>query len=113
MIQRRENRKRGLQMMIDMKYVLYVLVSFITVGAAIVKFFQMQTKQNMEIDQMKREQEDQKRKMSEQSKYQIQTEKNIIAINGNLTNLDDKMNIVLVMMKELKDSGCGKCLDKT
>lgn len=100
-------------MMIDMKYVLYVLVSFITIGASIVKFFQMQTKQNMEIDQMKREQEEQKRKTSEQSKYQIQTEKNIIEINGNISNLDDKMDMILTMMTELKDKGCGKCLDKT
>ena len=100
-------------MMIDLKYVIYVLLSFLTIGAAIVKFFQMQTKQNMEIITMEKGLEEQKAKMSEQSKYQIQTEKNIIEINGNLTNLDDKMDMVLDIMKELKAQGCGRCLDKT
>ena len=100
-------------MMIDLKYVIYVLLSLLTIGAAIVKFFQMQTKQNMEIITMEKGLEEQKAKMSEQSKYQIQTEKNIIEINGNLTNLDDKMDMVLDIMKELKAQGCGRCLDKT
>jgi len=100
-------------MMIDLKYVIYVLLSLLTIGAAIVKFFQMQTKQNMEIITMEKGLEEQKAKMSEQSKYQIQTEKNIIEINGNLTNLDDKMDMVIDMMKELKAQGCGRCLDKT
>lgn len=100
-------------MMIDLKYVLYVMASFLTIGAAIVKFFQMQTKQNMEIKQMQEQQNEQKRKMSEQSKYQIQTEKNIVEINGSINGLSEKMNMVIVMMTELKDKGCGRCSDKT
>jgi uncharacterized protein HemX len=100
-------------MMVDLKYVLYVMLSFFTIGAAIVKFFQMQTKQNMEIQQMKEQQDEQKHKMSEQSKYQIQTEKNIIEINGNIKNLDKNMTMVIEMVKELKDQGCGRCSDKT
>ena len=50
-------------MMIDLKYVIYVLLSLLTIGAAIVKFFQMQTKQNMEIITMEKGLEEQKAKM--------------------------------------------------
>ncbi len=100
-------------MMIDLKYVLYVMISFITIGGAIVKFFQMQTKQNMRLEQMEKDNEEIHRKSSKQTEFQIKTEKDIIKLEGKVDTIDKKMDLVLDMMKELKDKGCGRCSDKT
>lgn len=100
-------------MMIDLKYVLYVMISFITIGGAIVKFFQMQTKQNMRLEQMEKDQHEVQRKASKQTEFQIDTEKNIIKLDGKIDHLDDKIDTILDMMKDLKEQGCGRCLDRT
>ena len=100
-------------MMIDLKYVLYVIISMFTIGGAIVKFFEMQTKQNMRLDQMDKDQKESQRKASKQTEFQIQTEKKIIEIDGKIDNLDNNMKLVLSLMQELKDKGCGRCSDKT
>lgn len=81
--------------MIDVKTVLYILAGFLTVGGAVVAFFQMQTRQNMKIESLEKEFEELKKKLSDQSKYQIQTEKAIVEIN---TKLDSIMEAI----KELK-----------
>lgn len=88
------------------------MLSFLTIGTAVVKFFQMQTKQNMEIENMKQQQDEQKRKASKQTEFQIETEKNIIKLEDKIDHLDKKVDLVLQMMKELKDHGCGRCMDK-
>lgn len=99
--------------MIDYKTLVYIVLGTISLIGGIVTFFVMQNTQNMRLKAMEKSQETSEHKISEQSKYQIQTEKNIIEINGNLTNLDDKMDMVLAMMQDLKMQGCGRCLDKT
>lgn len=100
-------------MMIDLKYVLYVMLSFITIGGAIVKFFQMQTKQNMRLEQMEKDQQETHRKASKQTEFQIQTEKDIITLDSKIDKVDDKVTMILDLMKDLKEQGCGRCLDKT
>ena len=100
-------------MMIDLKYVLYVMLSFITIGGAIVKFFQMQTKQNMRLEQMEKDQQETHRKPSKQTEFQIKTEKDIVELSGKIDHIDSKVDMVLDMMKDLKDQGCGRCLDRT
>lgn len=88
--------------MIDLETLIMLLAFFFTSGGAAIAFFQMQTKQNMKIAQTEKDLKEVKRKNSEQSKYQIKTEKDIIKMN-------EKLDHILEMMRELKDKGCGNC----
>jgi peptidoglycan hydrolase CwlO-like protein len=100
-------------MMIDVKLLIYIVLASFTIIGGIVGFFVMQNNQNRDIKDVSKKQEELDKKQSSQSKYQIETEKNIIEINGKMKNMDDKMDMVLTMMKELKDRGCGRCSDRT
>ena len=71
------------------KNVVYLISGAIVIMGAFITFVTMQVKQNMNIEQMKKEIHDQKsdfqqqiaelkEKSSSQSRYQIKTEKNII-----------------------------------
>jgi hypothetical protein len=98
-------------MLIDLKYVLYIMLSMFAIGGAIVKFFQMQTGQNMKIEELKKqvieikleivkeldalrlhhekELDAVKRKQSVSTGNQIETEKNIVQINTKLDHILD------------------------
>ena len=93
-------------MMINLTAVLSIAVGLLAVGGAVVGFFVMQNTQNMRITAVEKEvcrikDEDiaeLKHKMSEQSRYQIATEKAIIEING-------KLDHILEAIAELKKKG--------
>ena len=87
--------------MIDLKTLIYIIIGLITIGTAVVTFFNMQTRQNMKIDQLQKEVKDLKIKLSGVTSYQIKTEKDIVEIS---TKLDSLMDI----MKEIKEKGCGR-----
>jgi len=88
--------------MVDIKTLFYIIGGLLTIGGAVVTFFNMQVRQNMKIEQLEKDINMLKEKASSQSKYQISTEKDIVKMNEKLDNLID-------MMKELKDRGCGNC----
>lgn len=73
--------------MIDLKLVIYIVIAIISVGGAIITFFQMQTKQNMKITQIEIEIDVLKRKQSKSTKHQIQTEKLVSEINIKLEHI--------------------------
>ena len=73
--------------MIDIKLVIYVTVAVLSVGGAIITFFQMQTRQNMKINQLEKDIEELKRKQSKSTEHQIETEKVIVEINTKLEHI--------------------------
>ena len=73
--------------MIDVKFVIYIVVGIITIGGAIIAFFQMQTRQNMKIEEMGKDIAELRKKQSDSTGHQIQTEKNIIEINTKLDHI--------------------------
>jgi septal ring factor EnvC (AmiA/AmiB activator) len=73
--------------MIDIKLVIYIAVAILSVGGAIVTFFQMQTRQNMKIDQLQKDINDLKKKQSLNTGHQIETEKFIAEINVKLEHI--------------------------
>lgn len=87
--------------MIRIHTVIYIFVSIFTLGGAIVGFFNMQTRQNMKIEQLEEKCKEIKKDLGEQIIHQIETEKAIISIG-------EKLDMLLDNMKELKINGCGK-----
>ena len=73
--------------MIDIKFVIYIVVGIISIGGAIIAFFQMQTRQNMKIEEMGKDIAELRKKQSDSTSHQIQTEKNIIEINTKLDHI--------------------------
>ena len=73
--------------MIDIKLVIYIAVAILSVGGAIVTFFQMQTRQNMKIEQLQKDINDLKKKQSLNTGHQIETEKFIAEINVKLEHI--------------------------
>ena len=73
--------------MIDIKLVIYIAVAILSVGGAIVTFFQMQTRQNMKIDQLQKDINDLKKEQSTNTAHQIETEKFIAEINVKLEHI--------------------------
>ena len=84
--------------MIDIKLVIYIIVAILSVGGAIVTFFQMQTRQNMKINQLEKDIEELKRKQSLATSNQIKTEKDLVAINV-------KLEQILEAIQDLKSNG--------
>lgn len=73
--------------MIDIKFVIYIAAGIITIGGAVVAFFQMQTRQNMKIEELQKEVVKLEKKISDQSHYQIETEKAVVEINTKLDHI--------------------------
>lgn len=84
-----------------------IVIGVITVGGFVVRFFQMQTRQNMKIDAIEKQHEKDVReiyididnlgkKISDQARYQIQTEKTVDVINTKLDNIE-------CTLKEIKE----------
>ena len=84
-----------------------IVIGIITVGGFVVRFFQMQTKQNMKIEALEKQHEKDiealkldmdnlGKKISEQARYQIQTEKMVEVINTQLGN-------IMCTLQEIKD----------
>lgn len=95
--------------MIDVKLVIYIIVAIVSVGGAIVTFFQMQTRQNMKIEQLQKDLDKAKddlqvaidelrRKQSINTTNQIKTEKELIKI-------DAKLDHILEAIEDLKRNG--------
>ena len=92
--------------MINLTAVLSIAGGLILVGGSVVGFFVMQNTQNMKIASLEKEVcrikdediADLKHRVSEQSRYQIATEKAIIEING-------KLDHILEAIAELKKKG--------
>ena len=85
--------------MIDIKTFIYIISGGVILVGWIVSFFVMQKGQNMNISQLQTEITDLKRKQSDASHYQIETEKNIIEINT-------KLDHIVQALEELKARGC-------
>lgn len=84
--------------MIDIKLVIYIGLAILSIGGAIVTFFQMQTRQNMKIAQLQKDIEELKRKQSIATSNQIKTEKDLVAINV-------KLEQILEAINDLKSNG--------
>lgn len=89
--------------MIDIKLVIYIAIATVSIGGAIVTFFQMQTRQNMKIDQLQKDLDktkedlqeainDLRRRQSESTAHQIETEKDLVAINVKLKQILEAVN---------------------
>lgn len=105
-----------------------LVIIFGTVFAAIVGFLLMQQRQNLAIQRAKEDREafeeanakaiaeikeqhreeikELQRKLSKQTSYNLETKDQV-------TTLVAKMDSVIEMMKELKDRGCGNCIDQS
>lgn len=73
--------------MIDVKLVIYIAIAIVSIGGAIVTFFQMQTRQNMKIEQLQKDIVDLKRKQTESTAHQIETEGLVREINVKLEHI--------------------------
>jgi len=84
--------------MIDLKLVIYIAIAILSIGGAIVTFFQMQTRQNMKIDQLQKDLDHTKdelqeainelrRKQSLSTEHQIETEGLVREINVKLEHI--------------------------
>lgn len=78
--------------MITIQLVIYIILAIISVGGGIVAFFVMQNRQNMKIERLEEEVKDLKRKQSDSSHYQIETEKAIVEINTKLDYIMEAIN---------------------
>ena len=85
--------------MVDIKTFIYVISGGVVLVGWIVSFFVMQKGQNMNISQLQTEITDLKRKQSDASHYQIETEKTIVEINT-------KLDHIVKTLEELKAAGC-------
>jgi hypothetical protein len=84
---------------VDLKTVLIITGALIIQGGAVVKFFQMQTAQNMKISDLENKVKEVKEKQTLQTGYQIETEKNVIRI-------DTKLDSILSALEDLKKQRC-------
>ena len=95
--------------MVDIKLVIYIATAVLAIGGAIVTFFQMQTRQNMKIDQLDKDLDhtrdelqeainELRRKQSINTTNQIKTEKDLIRI-------EEKLDNILEAVKDLKKNG--------
>ena len=83
-------------MEICLKDLLYIIGAIVVLGGYVVTFFSMQTKQNMKIERCEQRLDICEHKLSEQSHYQIKTEKEIVRIF-------EKLDTILEAIQELKD----------
>lgn len=81
--------------MIELSTLIEILIGVFVIGGGVVGFFTMQKGQNMKIAQLEEKVKELQRKQSLSTGNQIQTEKEIIAING-------KLDHILVVLEELK-----------
>lgn len=73
--------------MIDIKFLIYIVAGIISIGGAIIAFFQMQTRQNMKLKELQKDMEELKKKQSLSTGHQIETEKAIVEINTKLDHI--------------------------
>ena len=83
----------------DVSAVIYIISGIIVIGTAIITFFNLQVKQNMKIEQLEKELAKVEEKQSKAAHYQIETEKNIVEING-------KLDHIMATLEEIKKRGC-------
>lgn len=81
---------------VDIQIIVYIFIGVLTVGGAVVAFFQMQTKQNMRIKNLELRASSAEKKISDQAYYQIQTEKMVEVINT-------KLDHIMATLEELKE----------
>ena len=84
--------------MIDIKLVIYILLAVFTIGGAIVSFFVMQKGQNMKINQLEKDITDLKRKQSDSTAHQIETE-------GLVREINVKLEHIMISIDDLKKNG--------
>ncbi|RLG44999.1 MAG: hypothetical protein DRN81_03180 [Thermoproteota archaeon] len=93
--------------MVDFRWLIGIITGLIAIGGATIKFFQLQTRQNMKIEQLKIDIDQNKsdlqkaldevrRKQSVATTNQIKTEKDLVAING-------KLDHILLAIEDLKN----------
>ena len=84
--------------MIDLKLVIYIALAILTIGGAIVSFFVMQKGQNMKIEQLEKDITDLKRKQSDSTAHQIETE-------GLVREINVKLEHIMISIDDLKKNG--------
>ena len=92
-------------MKIDWKYFITLLVALFTLGGFFVRFFQMQTRQNMEIGINKGDIKRLDKKLTLQAAYQIQTEKKVDVLCEKIDNVTKSMDEVKADIKTLLGRG--------
>jgi len=95
--------------MIDLKLVIYIAIAILSIGGAVITFFQMQTRQNMKIDQLQKDLDhtkeelqeainDLRRKQSKSTEHQIETE-------GLVREINVKLEHIMLAIDDLKRNG--------
>jgi len=95
--------------MIDLKLVIYIAIAILSIGGAVITFFQMQTRQNMKIDQLQKDLDhtkeelqeainDLRRKQSKSTEHQIETE-------GLVREINVKLEHIMLAIDDLKKNG--------
>jgi len=92
-------------MKIDWKYFITLLVALFALGGFFVRFFQMQTRQNMEIGINKGDIKRLDKKLTLQAAYQIQTEKKVDVLCEKIDNVTKSMDEVKADIKTLLGRG--------
>ena len=86
-------------MLIDIKTLVGIVVGMAGIMGGIIAFFVMQNTQNMKIKGLEDRMDSAERKQTTQTGYQIETEKNVLAING-------KLDHILEAIAEIKAGRC-------
>ena len=84
--------------MIDIKLVIYIGMAIITLGGSVITFFVMQKEQNMRIKALEKALSKLEEKQSKSTAHQIETEKDLVAINV-------KLEQILEAINDLKSNG--------
>lgn len=103
-------------MEVNIGTVIAASVGILTLGTAVVGFFQLQTRQNMKIEALEkiqckcREEVDEKherleKKISDQNHYQIQTEKRVDVMVEKMARIETDVSEIKSDIKELLKRG--------
>lgn len=82
--------------MIQIDIVVQIIVGIFIIGGGIIGFFVMQKGQNMKIEQLQKDLDELKRKQSESTKHQIETE-------GLVREINVKLEHIMLAIDELKN----------
>ena len=97
--------------MIDIKAVTYIILGLVSIGGAVVTFFQLQTRQSMKIEQLEKESDkirDEIKEMKEaghrraEEIERLMTDHTHADTNTAIALLDQKLDTLLDAIQELK-----------
>ena len=88
-------------MVVDIKYLITIIGGIVAIGGIVVKFFQMQTRQNMKIDLNESGIKRLDDKTSKQASYQIETEKKVGVLCEAMANIKISIDEIKTDVKSL------------